>query len=194
MIGGPFWTVPNALTLLRVPLAVGAVWCEAVGLRPAAIGLLTTAFLSDGIDGFVARATRSTSEWGRVLDPLADKVVFIVLGVALVVLHRIPGWFLATLVARDLAVILGSILHIRRHKNVPSANILGKLSTTILAVYMLRQLFWPTSASMVAGLDPLGVMALVALCTSSIVYALAFLRHDSRSPSRDGTGHPVATG
>ena len=95
-------TLPNLITLLRFPLVL-AFMQDNVSFRVAA---LVIAMLSDGLDGFLARRYNQISRIGTFLDPLADKVlVFFVLGVLLHE-HRLLPWEAATMLCRDLSVML----------------------------------------------------------------------------------------
>lgn len=180
-IPGPFWTPANGVTLLRVPLAVGAAVCLAEHMRLAAMALMAASFLTDAIDGAVARMTHSESEWGKVLDPLADKVVFLILGMALVLLDVMPLWFLVAIAVRDLGVGIGGLWLALRRGLLPSSNVAGKLSTTVLALYMIRQAFWPaTTGTLAWGLDWLGWLAAATLLVSTAVYFVVGLTR--RSP------------
>jgi phosphatidylglycerophosphate synthase len=175
-VQGPFFTAANAISLARIPLAGAAVACLALGERTAAQVLLVAAFLTDALDGAVARATKSTSEWGRILDPMADKLVFAVIAVALAWMHLIPWWLAAAIVGRDLVVIIGGLRHIRDVGHIPEPNIAGKLSTLVLAAYLCKQAFWP-APPLFAGLDPLGWIAVAVLAVSTIAYGLRYLAH-----------------
>lgn len=71
-------TPPNILTLLRVamiPALVVLMYVEGPGARWAAFGVFVTAAITDWADGHVARLTRSISRFGRMLDPVADKLI-----------------------------------------------------------------------------------------------------------------------
>jgi phosphatidylglycerophosphate synthase len=175
-VQGRFLTAANAISLARIPLAGAAVACLAVGERSLAMILLGAAFLTDALDGAVARATHSTSDWGRILDPLADKAIFAVLGVALAWLGLIPWWLAGGILARDLVIGIGGLRHIRRLGAIPESNAAGKLSTFVLAAYLCKQAFWPAPAWL-GGLDPLGWIAVAVLLASTIVYARRYFTH-----------------
>ena len=175
IVRGPFVTLPNVLSLARVPLAAGAIACLATGQRLAAQLLMVAAFATDALDGAVARATNSTSEWGRILDPMADKLVFAVVGLSLAVMGLIPWWLVGVIVGRDLLITIGGILHIRGGA-VPRPIVLGKVSTVILALYLCKQAFWPAPAAWL-GLDVLGWIAVGALGLSTAAYIVHDRRH-----------------
>jgi phosphatidylglycerophosphate synthase len=176
MIRGPFLTLPNVISLARIPLAVAAVASYARDARLAAQILMAASFLTDALDGAVARMTNTVSQWGRVLDPLADKIVFAVFAVAFAGFGVIPWWLVVALVGRDALVAAGGFLHMGRIGDVPSSNALGKASTFVMAGYLFKQAFWP-APPVALGLDPLGWGATAVLLASSVGYLLVYLRH-----------------
>lgn len=178
-VRGPFWTPANIVSLMRIPLALAAVACVVANIFWPAVVLMVSSFLTDGLDGFVARATDTVSEWGKVLDPVSDKTTFMIFGIMLVVLGRMPLWLLLVLVIRDLLVVFQGFRLLGKLGNVPASNVLGKASTVLFAAYMIRQTFWPAPRTYF-GLDPIGWAALVMLVISSVAYAASH-----RSPPPD---------
>jgi CDP-diacylglycerol--glycerol-3-phosphate 3-phosphatidyltransferase len=127
------WTVPNALSMLRllgVPLFL---WLllgpEADGW---AIVLLMLAGISDWADGKIARALNQRSQLGTLLDPAADRLYIVATLVALALRDVIPLWLVALLVGREV-VLAGVLLVLRRH-GYPALQVhyLGKAATFIL--------------------------------------------------------------
>lgn len=189
MISGPFVTLPNLVSMARVPLAAAAVACLAGGERLAAQLLLVASFASDAVDGMLARMTGTTSQWGRILDPLADKLVFAVVASALALLGLIPWWLVGVVVGRDLLVTVGGIVQMRSGR-LPRPHPLGKASTVVLAVYLGKQAFWP-AAALWADLDALGWLAVFALGVSTAAYAVD---HARPRPSRRRRDRPRSRG
>ncbi|MDA1186112.1 MAG: CDP-alcohol phosphatidyltransferase family protein [Acidobacteria bacterium] len=174
-ITGPFWTPANAVTLSRVPLALISIAFLVSGARVPALVFMVIALLTDTVDGAVARWSGIASDWGKVLDPLGDKLVVVVLGLTLVLIDQMPAWFWALLVGRDLIVGGGALAIIMARNVVPEADVTGKVSTVLLSVYLLRQAFWPQVGYGIpaldrVGLDPLGCLTLAALLVSTLLY------------------------
>jgi CDP-diacylglycerol--glycerol-3-phosphate 3-phosphatidyltransferase len=102
-------TLANQLTLLRIGLAL-AMFMALVQRSPvlhlAALIMFIAAVITDWIDGYVARATNSVSAFGKVADPIADKIL--VIGAFIALIHtrelRIPLWGVFLIVARDLLI------------------------------------------------------------------------------------------
>jgi cardiolipin synthase len=169
---GPFLTAPNVISLFRVPFGGFAVWLLAEEHRTAAMIAMVAAFASDALDGAVARLGGQVSEWGKILDPLCDKLVFAVIGVSLAWFGLVPWWPIGVLIGRDLLVGFGGIVLAARRGNIPSSNVGGKLSTVLMALWMIRRAFWPPDDAQALGLGWLGFAALATLILSTIAYAI----------------------
>ncbi len=120
-------TTANKITILRIILvpvfvvaAVAHLKTGTESLRWTALAVFLTAAISDGIDGYIARHYAQHSELGAILDPIADKLLLLS---GIVVLSfsdsphlvRLPIWLLATILSRDLLLLLGTAM-IRRSK------------------------------------------------------------------------------
>jgi len=155
------------------------------------IALLSFALaaLSDAIDGYLARRYNQHSELGRVLDPLADKIL-LVSGVVLLslkndpYLQRIPMWLTATILSRDVLLVLGLVvIHHACGKVVVRPVMLGKIATVLQMICVLWALLkWPANA-----LLPLSVAAAVFTGVSGIIYVIDGIRQLSASPSSSAT-------
>ena len=123
--------LPNALTLLRI-LAVPVVVVALLGETPNGDALAAVVFalaaLTDGLDGYFARSRNSITNFGKLMDPLADKLLVIGALVSLVSLDRLAAWVAMVIIAREVAVtILRTIANERGL--VIDASWLGKLKT-----------------------------------------------------------------
>ena len=120
-------TVANSITLLRILLVPLFAWAllyhnesyaegyTGSGWYWAAVILFAVAAASDGIDGWVARQFGQKSQLGRILDPIADKLLLVtaivLLGtVGVSGLGKLPTWFPILVVSRDLILVAGTIL------------------------------------------------------------------------------------
>ena len=142
---GRFWTAANALSLSRlvlvVPIAV-LLWQD--GPLGWLLGLTVAAIMTDWFDGRVARWTQTVSEWGKVIDPVADK--FAAIMTVSVLTFRpaeptLPLWFFGVIVGRDLLILAGGAWIARRSGKVLMSAWAGKaaslwLALTILAVIL----------------------------------------------------------
>jgi CDP-diacylglycerol--glycerol-3-phosphate 3-phosphatidyltransferase len=173
---GRFLTGANLISLGRIPLSAGAAYFVLLGSRPPAGVFILLAAASDWLDGRVARSTGTVSDWGRILDPLADKISFGLLALALVHGGLLKLWILLAIAARDLVIGLGGLLVAGRAKP-PSALMPGKVSTCAAAAFLARQALFPEAQlipDILPGADILGVIALASLLYSFVRYLAAF--------------------
>lgn len=138
---GNFWTVPNVLSMGRVLLVVPVVWLILVdGSLGWIFALLAVMITSDGLDGGIARWSGSVSDWGKILDPLADKIAGIAIVLALAFRGMLPVWFLMVLIARDLCILLGSGILVRRTGRMEMSDWSGKVAVGAVTVTVLAAL------------------------------------------------------
>ncbi len=128
------WTVPNALSLVRlllVPVFAVAVLTDHVW---TALALLVVAGLTDFLDGVIARRFDQVSRLGQLLDPTADRLYILVTLIALGVLHDLPWWIIGLLVGRDL-LLTAQIPVLARHGYGPlQVHSAGKAATFLFMV------------------------------------------------------------
>ena len=123
------FTVPNALSLLRlfmVPIVVALLLGGADGLAAA---LFVLAALTDFLDGRIARRGGPT-RLGRILDPVADRLMLSSVAVVLAMRDLLPAWAVAILVGRDLLTLVGSLVVGSKIR----VNRVGKAATAVLMV------------------------------------------------------------
>lgn len=129
-----FFTASNLLSILRGVMTVPIVWALFEELRITAILLCLIAALTDWLDGYVARHTGTVSEWGMILDPLADKILVGAVVVVLVILELLPLWFVLVVVGRDVVILLGAAYASSRAKTVLPSLMSGKLAVSAIAL------------------------------------------------------------
>ncbi|HEY7256682.1 MAG TPA: CDP-diacylglycerol--glycerol-3-phosphate 3-phosphatidyltransferase [Solirubrobacterales bacterium] len=133
--------LPNALTLLRilaVPVVVVALLGETPNGDALAAGVFALAALTDGLDGYFARSRDAVTTFGKLMDPIADKLLIAAALVSLVSLDRLAAWVAMVIIAREFAVTVMRAIAIERGI-VISASWLGKAKTVlqIAAVFAL---------------------------------------------------------
>lgn len=127
------WTIPNALSLLRllgVPLFLYLVLVAHADV--AALILLVAAGVSDYLDGYLARRLNQRSRVGVLLDPLADRLYIAATIIGLAVRGFIPWWLVVVLAARDLMLLALMPMLRRQHRFAVPVTTLGKAATFAL--------------------------------------------------------------
>jgi CDP-diacylglycerol--glycerol-3-phosphate 3-phosphatidyltransferase len=110
------------------PLPSARMWATAIAVLAA---------LTDRYDGILARRRHQETEWGRILDPVADKVGVGCAVVVLLILGELPLWFVGLVLGRDLLILAGGlVLKARRDVVIPS-NIMGKWTVGALALLIV---------------------------------------------------------
>jgi cardiolipin synthase len=170
--------LPNIICILRIAL----VWPIAAALGDGeyliALALFLVAGLSDGADGYLAKRFNWTSDLGKFLDPLADKLLIVTVYVESAWLGLAPWWLTSAVVARDVFIGLGALvfrlwfgpLHGR-----PTVS--SKINTLLQLLYVMVVLmnaamsFPPHEV-----LDALAIIVLVATIFSGLNYLAIFTR------------------
>lgn len=94
-------------------------------------------YFSDLLDGYLARKLNQVSEFGKIIDPLADKICVIVICVILLFIGKIPLWFVMIVVLRDL-LILGFGIYLNKKKDIRlMSNFPGKTAVFSIGVVIL---------------------------------------------------------
>jgi len=134
--------IANKITIIRillVPFLMASLFYykpELDFLRFIALGIFFMCALSDAIDGYVARRFYQKTELGRILDPLADKLLILTAFLCLSVLKdiplasKIPSWLTIIVLSRDGIILLGSAIIFIMLKNIDiKPSMLGKITT-----------------------------------------------------------------
>jgi phosphatidylglycerophosphate synthase len=153
----PLSWLPNGLSLTRLVLGLALPWLPA----DWRLGVVAVAALTDLFDGLTARWLHASSEAGRLLDPLADKVFVLVLVAVLISERAIgPGWAVAV-VTRDLVVLAAAMVVLARNRPADVRRMrprwLGKSATAaqfaLLAVLVVGGHGWVWLLVLTAGLS-----------------------------------------
>src|ERR1700748_247864 len=137
-------TTANKITIFRILLipffVVELIYYVRSGIenyRWTAIASFALASILDGVDGYIARHYHQISELGKVLDPLADKLLLVSAIVTLSFNHgeplgQIPLWLIGTIIGRDLLILVGLIvIHHTVGKVAVRPRYSGKIATVL---------------------------------------------------------------
>lgn len=151
---GRFWTASNAVSLLRLVLTAPIVWLLLHDRNVEAVIVSLVAAVTDWVDGRLARATYTVSEWGKILDPIADKVLVGAVVVVMLLQQIMPAWFVMSVLARDLIIIVGGLVA-RRHSPVVLPSLMsGKLAVSAISLAgVFGILRWQTPLFVAIGLS-----------------------------------------
>lgn len=165
--------VPNALTVGRIGLVPPLVLLLLDGSQGAASAVFALGALSDVLDGHIARSRGIVSTFGKLMDPLADKLLSGAAFLALAANGRIAAWIVAVILLREVAV---SALRwwAKRRGEVIAANGLGKAKAALQTATILVLIL--VSDPGAAWVETLLAVTVAVTVVSGIAYALAARR------------------
>jgi cardiolipin synthase (CMP-forming) len=194
-------TTANKITILRILLipffVVELIYYVRTGNeihRLLAILSFAIAAILDGVDGYIARHYNQISELGKILDPLADKLLLISGIVALSFNHgnflgQIPLWLTGTIIGRDLLLLTGYI--VIQHtvgKVIVRPHMTGKIATVLqMAVVIWILLKWDFGRG-VLWLKYLTLGAAICTGVSGLLYVFDGIKQLGSHPTSSATG------
>lgn len=170
--------IPNALCVFRMLLVVPVAWLMSRGEYWTTLWVFAIAAATDGLDGFLAKRCGWTSELGKILDPLADKILLVSVFITLAALGLVPIWLAGTAVARDLTITFGAIAYntLYGYPNGRPTPI-SKLNTLCQIVYLLLVV---AAQALERSFEPivtiLGALVFVTTVVSGLDYVLTYTR------------------
>ncbi|WOQ68629.1 CDP-diacylglycerol--glycerol-3-phosphate 3-phosphatidyltransferase [Microbacterium limosum] len=184
--------LPNAITIARILCAPVFLWmllADAGGdgaLRWWAGALFVVAIATDGIDGYIARRYEIVTDLGKLLDPIADKVLTGFAFVGLSILGELPWWVTILVLVREIGITVHRLLVASDH--VVAAAWMGKLKTVAQAVALSLALMplWTIVGDGVLWVNVVTMwIAVILTVASGIDYLVAEIRGSRRArPAR----------
>ena len=136
--------LPNVLTVARiiaVPVIVVALLGETPNGDVVAAIVFALAALTDGLDGYLARSRDAVTTFGKLMDPIADKLLIVAALISLVSLGRLAAWVAMVIIAREFAVTALRAIAIEQGV-VISASWLGKAKTILQVAAVFALIIW----------------------------------------------------
>lgn len=99
--------LPNKLTLLRIALTFVFMFClfsEGLVFKVLALLVFSAAALTDLLDGIIAKARNQVTDFGKIMDPIADKILVLAAFLSFIQLQLIPAWTVIVIIARELII------------------------------------------------------------------------------------------
>lgn len=162
---------PNFLTILRILLVPFFVHLILHDQTFWALLVFAAAGITDGLDGYIARAYHLKTRLGAVLDPLADKLLLLTAYILLAALQRLPLWLTEVVVARDMVILSGIFFLFASGKKIAfSPSVLGKITTFVQLFTIFLALFSDFFPEILSILSPLYRLNLIVTLSSCIHY------------------------
>jgi len=171
-------SLPNLICILRMLLAIPVVWLMVHGHFGWTMALFLVAAISDGLDGYLAKRYDWTSEVGKVLDPVADKLLLVSVVITLTLLGLVPLWLAVIVVLRDLVIGIGAAVYkwlfgpLDGRPTWPS-----KINTVVQICYVLGVVGHAATPLLpVALVTALGAAVFVTTFVSGVDYVTIYIR------------------
>lgn len=184
------WNLPNAITVVRILLAPLFFWMLLAdagadgGLRIAAALLFIVAIATDGIDGHIARSRGLVTDLGKLLDPIADKVLTGAALVGLSILLELPWWVTIVVLVREIGITVFRMA-VLSDRVIPASRG-GKLKTIVQSVALSLALLplWNLLGEWVHWVNGITMTAAVVLTVATGIDYLADAARQSRAARR----------
>ena len=183
--------LPNAITIVRILCAPVFCWMLLAdnghdgALRWWAAALFIVAIATDGIDGYLARKHNIVSDLGKLLDPIADKVLTGVAFVSLSILAELPWWITIVVLVREIGITVHRLIVASDH--VVAAAWLGKLKTMAQAVALSLALL-PLASVVGDWIIWVNIVTMWAAVILTVVSGLDYVVTEVRGSRRDRRG------
>ena len=163
--------IPNFLSIIRIGLVYPILNNIYLGNFEISIIFFVIASVTDGLDGFLARRMNWQTSLGKMLDPVADKLLLSGTIFILWLNQYITFYIFVIFISRDIAILLGAAIQMTLiDSDTPLPNFLGKLTTTLQIIY-IAIIFLKEILSFELSLFALDIFLLTITVLSLLVYA-----------------------
>ena len=173
------WTIPNVLTMIRlllVPVFVIVYFRTAAEPKYAALAVFAAASLTDMLDGFLARKLNQITDFGKLFDPLADKLMVLTALVCQALTGVFPWAAVIVVACKELFMVIGGLFLLSRDVVVYS-NIFGKAAQVSFILSLILSFFHVPLEAWGTRLDLILLWITVGLAIlAMVVYAAEYLR------------------
>jgi len=139
-----FLYISNQVSVLRVLLVIPLIFLLINQNSSNTIiiaAILVAMYISDLLDGYLARRLNQVSELGKIIDPLADKIAVVSIVIILFLQGRVETWFFIVVIARDLLILLFGLYLKSKNKIVLMSNYPGKIAVFSIGIIILLTVF-----------------------------------------------------
>lgn len=142
------YLAPNLISLFRLLLFIPTQYVfsslnDSQYFEFYLISIIFIAFASDLLDGFIARKLNIITEFGKIIDPLSDKVLVLQYVLNLLLLNNLPLLYVVIVFTRDILIFLGGIYLSQRLNKVLPSNLLGKAAVFSIGVTIILSILAP---------------------------------------------------
>ena len=170
--------LPNAICVARIVLIAPVIYALLRGEYLLTLVLFGAAGVSDGVDGWLAKTFGWTSALGKILDPIADKLLLVTAFLTLAWLGLAPWWLAGAAVLRDVVIVCGAIAYRRLVGGLEGRpTLVSKLNTLLQLCYVLAVIAGAGWRGMPAELvTAVGAACFVTTVVSGLDYVISYTR------------------
>ena len=167
------FTIPNILSYLRIVLiAPFVVLFLRTKYIPAAVCLCVSG-LSDCVDGFLARKLNQVTRLGKMLDPIADKLTLLAVGICITIAQPMVLPVVIILIVKDLLMLVGASVMLRKKVMPCAAEWYGKLGTVFFYISVVAIVIF----DIILKVENFAVVSLVLLSVTACVMIYSLIRY-----------------
>ena len=175
-------TIPNFLSMIRlilIPVYI-VIYLNADEPHEYLIAglILAVSCLTDAVDGMIARQFNMKSRFGKLLDPIADKLTQFTLTLCLSLKYAVLRQVLLLLVVKEIFQLIAVVVNLRRGKELEGALILGKICTAVLFVSLIALVLFPDVKENVVNI--IATVDFIFLAAAFVQYIFAFFGRFSK--------------
>lgn len=126
--------IPNVLSIIRILLVGVLIYFFQKDELIAAFIIYLVASFTDAVDGYIARKYDLITPLGKLLDPLADKLMLITVLVYMYIAGRLPLWIVLVIFTKEVLQVLGGFIMYKKRDTVVQSNIFGKITTLLFSL------------------------------------------------------------
>ena len=165
--------LPNAISLGRVLAVPLTVWLLVAGQIQWAFWVFAGAGLSDAVDGFIAKRFEATTELGRYLDPIADKILLVSVFIMLGQNGYLPAWVVILVVSRDFLIVGGALLLFTLTQPMPVRPLYVSKANTVMQMTLAALVLG--EAGFQLALPHVGAVLVYVVAATTVVSGASYL-------------------
>lgn len=131
------FTISNNISIFRILISFPLIYFLWEHNVTAVLIISALAFASDYLDGYFARKRGEITDFGKILDPLADKIFFGTAAIIMIIQGLIPLYLAIIIVGRDILIFLGGIYIKQKKGIVVASNMAGKVAVNVAALALI---------------------------------------------------------
>ena len=135
-------TIPNILSFIRVLMIPLFVWFSVKGRLWISLAIICASWVTDIVDGFIARRYNMVSNVGRILDPIADKLTQLAVMICICLNCRRMLILVIALVVKEVTNGVIGLVMMKKHRDALDSKWHGKLATTVIYITIVAHLIW----------------------------------------------------